>query len=212
MPLKPSSKAWMQRHINDTYVQLAAREGYRSRSAYKLLEINERDKLLLPGTFVIDLGAAPGGWSQVAGARVGAKGRVFAIDLLPMQELAHVSFFQGDFTDLEIQAQLREELPKGGVDLVICDMSPNMTGIPNADQARVFNLAEEALEFAKGVLKPSGAFLVKVFQGADFEVFRQSLFASFLKVAPRKPKASREESRELYMSARGLRPSAAPEL
>ena len=212
MPLKPSSKAWMQRHINDTYVQLAAREGYRSRSAYKLLEINERDKLLLPGTFVIDLGAAPGGWSQVAGARVGAKGRVFAIDLLPMQELAHVSFFQGDFTDLEIQAQLREELPKGGVDLVICDMSPNMTGIPNADQARVFNLAEEALEFAKGVLKPSGAFLVKVFQGADFEVFRQSLFASFLKVAPRKPKASREESRELYMLARGLRPSAAPEL
>ena len=212
MPLKPSSKAWMQRHINDTYVQLAAREGYRSRSAYKLLEINERDKLLLPGTFVIDLGAAPGGWSQVAGARVGAKGRVFAIDLLPMQELAHVSFFQGDFTDLEIQAQLREELPKGGVDLVICDMSPNMTGIPNADQARVFNLAEEALEFAKGVLKPSGAFLVKVFQGADFEVFRQSLFASFLKVGPRKPKASREESRELYMLARGLRPSAAPEL
>ena len=212
MPLKPSSKAWMHRHINDTYVQLAAREGYRSRSAYKLLEINERDKLLLPGTFVIDLGAAPGGWSQVAGARVGAKGRVFAIDLLPMQELAHVSFFQGDFTDLEIQAQLREELPKGGVDLVICDMSPNMTGIPNADQARVFNLAEEALEFAKGVLKPSGAFLVKVFQGADFEVFRQSLFASFLKVAPRKPKASREESRELYMLARGLRPSAAPEL
>ena len=212
MPLKPSSKAWMQRHINDTYVQLAAREGYRSRSAYKLLEINERDKLLLPGTFVIDLGAAPGGWSQVAGARVGAKGRVFAIDLLPMHELAHVSLFQGDFTDLDIQTQLRKELPAVGVDLVICDMSPNMSGIPSADQARVFNLAEEALEFAKVVLKPSGALLVKVFQGADFEAFRQALFASFLKVAPRKPKASREESRELYLLARGLRPAATAEL
>ena len=205
MPLKPSSKAWMQRHINDTYVQLAQREGYRSRSAYKLLEINERDKLLLPGTIVIDLGAAPGGWSQVAGSRVGPHGKVYAIDLLPMEGLAHVNFFQGDFTNLDLQARLREQLPKGGVDLVICDMSPNMSGIPSADQARVFNLAEEALEFAKAVLKPGGAFLVKVFQGGDFEAFRQALFASFLKVAPRKPKASREGSRELYMLARGLK-------
>ena len=212
MPLKPSSKVWMQRHINDTYVQLAKREGYRSRSAYKLLEINERDKLLLPGTVVVDLGAAPGGWSQVAGARVGARGNVFAIDLLPMQGLAHVSFFQDDFTDLKIQEKFRKKLPEGGVDLVICDLSPNMSGIPSADQARVFNLAEEALEFAKQVLKPSGAFLVKVFQGADFEAFRQMLFATFLKVAPRKPKASREESRELYLLARGLRPVAATEL
>ncbi len=198
----------MQRHINDTYVQLAQREGYRSRSAYKLLEINERDKLLLPGTIVVDLGAAPGGWSQVAGARVGPHGKVFAIDLLPMEGLAHVNFLQGDFTELELQARLREQLPKGGVDLVICDMSPNMSGIPSADQARVFNLAEEALEFAKQVLKPGGAFLVKVFQGADFEAFRQALFVSFLKVAPRKPKASREESRELYMLARGLKQDA----
>ncbi len=205
MPLKPSSKAWVQRHINDTYVQLAKREGYRSRSAYKLLEINQRDKLLLPGTLVVDLGAAPGGWSQVAGARVGARGRVFAIDLLPMEALAHVSFFQGDFTDLEIQAQFCQEFPAGGVDLVICDMSPNMSGIPSADQARVFNLAEDALEFAKHVLKPSGALLVKVFQGADFEAFRQALFATFVKVAPRKPKASREESRELYLLGRGLK-------
>ena len=209
MPLKPSSKAWIQRHINDTYVQLAQREGYRSRSAYKLLEINERDKLLLPGTFVVDLGAAPGGWSQVAGARVGAKGRVFAIDLLPMEGLAHVSFFQGDFSDLQFQTTLRKELPAGGVDLVICDLSPNMSGIPSADQARVFNLAEEALEFAKETLKPGGAFLVKVFQGADFEAFRQMMFAAFLKVAPRKPKASREESRELYLLGRGLKSRAA---
>ena len=205
MPLKPSSKAWIQRHINDTYVQLAKREGYRSRSAYKLLEINQRDKLLLPGTLVVDLGAAPGGWSQVAGARVGTRGRVFAIDLLPMEALAHVSFFQGDFTDLDIQAQFCQEFPAGGVDLVICDMSPNMSGIPSADQARVFNLAEDALEFAKHVLKPSGALLVKVFQGADFEAFRQALFATFVKVAPRKPKASREESRELYLLGRGLK-------
>ena len=209
MPLKPSSKAWIQRHINDTYVQLAQREGYRSRSAYKLLEINERDKLLLPGTFVVDLGAAPGGWSQVAGARVGAKGRVFAIDLLPMEGLAHVSFFQGDFSDLQFQTTLRKELPADGVDLVICDLSPNMSGIPSADQARVFNLAEEALEFAKETLKPRGAFLVKVFQGADFEAFRQMMFAAFLKVAPRKPKASREESRELYLLGRGLKSRAA---
>jgi 23S rRNA (uridine2552-2'-O)-methyltransferase len=208
MPLKPSSKAWMQRHINDTYVQLAAREGYRSRSAYKLLEINERDKLLVPGKIVVDLGAAPGGWSQVAGARIGARGKVFAIDLLPMEPLAHVNFLQGDFTELDTQARLRLELPPAGVDLVICDMAPNMSGIPSADQARIFNLAEEALDFAKRVLKPDGAFLVKVFQGADFEVFRQALFATFLKVAPRKPKASREESRELYMLGRGLKPAS----
>lgn len=195
----------MQRHINDKYVQRAQREGYRSRSAYKLLEINERDKLLLPGKFVLDLGAAPGGWSQVAGARIGPRGRVIAVDLLPMEPLSHVRFFQGDFTDPDTQARLRLELPQGGVDLVICDMAPNMTGIPNADQARIFNLAEEALEFAKQVLKPDGAFLVKVFQGADFEAFRQALFATFLKVAPRKPKASREESRELYLLGRGLK-------
>jgi 23S rRNA (uridine2552-2'-O)-methyltransferase len=202
----------MQRHINDTYVQLAQREGYRSRSAYKLLEINERDKLLVPGKIVVDLGAAPGGWSQVAGARVGARGKVFAIDLLPMEPLAHVNFLQGDFTELDTQARLRLELPPAGVDLVICDMSPNMSGIPSADQARIFNLAEEALEFAKGVLKPEGAFLVKVFQGADFEAFRQALFATFHKVAPRKPKASREESRELYLLGRGLKHKTAAEL
>lgn len=206
MPLKSSSKAWMQRHINDAYVQRAQRDGYRSRSAYKLLEINERDKLLAPGKVVVDLGAAPGGWSQVAGARVGPRGKVIAIDLLPMEPLAHVNFFQGDFTDLDTQARLRKDLPQAGVDLVICDMAPNMSGIPSADQARIFNLAEEALEFAKQVLKPDGAFLVKVFQGADFEAFRQALFATFVKVAPRKPKASREESRELYLLGRGLRP------
>ena len=205
MPLKPSSKAWIQRHINDAYVQRAQREGYRSRSAYKLLEINERDKLLLPGKVVLDLGAAPGGWSQVAGARIGPRGKVIAVDLVPMEPLAHVSFFQGDFTDMDTQARLRGELPPSGVDLVICDMAPNMSGIPSADQARIFNLAEAALEFAKHVLKPDGAFLVKVFQGADFEAFRQALFATFLKVAPRKPKASREESRELYLLGRGLK-------
>jgi 23S rRNA (uridine2552-2'-O)-methyltransferase len=212
MPLKPSSKAWMQRHINDAYVQRAQREGYRSRSAYKLLEINERDKLLLPGKIVVDLGAVPGGWSQVAGARVGPRGKVFAIDLLPMESLAHVSFLQGDFTDVDIQAHLKQELPPAGVDLVICDMAPNMSGIPSADQARIFNLAEEALEFAEQVLKPDGAFLVKVFQGADFEAFRQAMFTTFLKVAPRKPKASREESRELYLLGRGLKQNTTAEL
>jgi 23S rRNA (uridine2552-2'-O)-methyltransferase len=205
MPLKPSSKAWMQRHINDAYVQRAQRDGYRSRSAYKLLEINERDKFLLPGKTVLDLGAAPGGWSQVAGTRVGPRGKVIAVDLLPMQPLAHVTCFQGDFTDLETQVRLRKELPADGVDLVICDMAPNMSGIPSADQARMFNLAEAALDFAKEVLKPDGAFLVKVFQGADYEAFRQALFATFLKVAPRKPKASREESRELYLLGRGVK-------
>lgn len=199
----------MQRHINDAYVQRAQRDGYRSRSAYKLLEINERDKLLAPGKVVVDLGAAPGGWSQVAGARVGPGGKVFAIDLVPMEPLAHVNFFQGDFNDLDTQARLRRELPHGGIDLVICDMAPNMSGIPSADQARVFNLAEAALEFAQQVLKPDGALLVKVFQGADFEAFRQALFITFLKVAPRKPKASREESRELYLLAKGLRPNPA---
>ncbi|MDQ3260959.1 MAG: RlmE family RNA methyltransferase [Burkholderiales bacterium] len=207
MPLKPSSKAWMQRHINDAYVQRAQREGYRSRSAYKLLEINERDKLLLPGKAVLDLGAAPGGWSQVASALIRPRGKVIAVDLVPMEPLPHVSFFQGDFTDMSTQGRLRGQLPATGIDLVICDMAPNMSGIASADQARIFNLAEEALEFTKQVLKPDGAFLVKVFQGADFEAFRQALFGTFLKVAARKPKASREESRELFLLGRGLRPN-----
>ena len=199
----------MQRHINDAYVQRAQREGYRSRSAYKLIEIDDRDKLLLPGKVVLDLGAAPGGWSQVAGTRVGPRGKVIAVDLLPMEPLSHVRCFQGDFTDQQAQDRLRLDLPSSGVDLVICDMAPNMSGIPSADQARIFNLAEEALEFTKQVLKPDGAFLVKVFQGADFEAFRQALFGTFLKVAPRKPKASREESRELYLLGRGLKPTPA---
>ena len=208
MALKPSSKVWMLRHINDTYVQQAQRDGYRSRSAYKLIEINERDKLLSPGMTVIDLGAAPGGWAQVAGARVGPRGKVYAIDLLPMVGLPNVEFLQGDFNDLKLQNQLRQRLPTNGVDLVICDVAPNMTGIPSADQARGYNIAEEALEFTRTVVKPDGAFLVKVFQGADFEEYRQALAAVFLKCAVRKPKASREESRELYLLARGLRARA----
>ena len=208
MALKPSSKVWMLRHINDTYVQQAQRDGYRSRSAYKLIEINERDKLLSPGMTVIDLGAAPGGWAQVAGARVGPRGKVYAIDLLPMVGLPNVEFLQGDFNDLKLQNQLRQRLPTNGVDLVICDVAPNMTGIPSADQARGYNIAEEALEFTRTVIKPDGAFLVKVFQGADFEEYRKALAAVFLKCAVRKPKASREESRELYLLARGLRARA----
>ena len=205
MALKPSSKVWMLRHIHDPYVQQAKRDGYRSRSAYKLLEINEKDKLISPGMTVIDLGCTPGGWSQVAGAKVGPRGKVYAIDLLPMVGLPNVMFLQGDFNDAALQTQLRAQLPEKGVDLVICDVAPNMTGILSADQARGYNLAEEALEFAATLVKPQGAFLVKVFQGADFEPYRKMLAEVFLKCAVRKPKASREESRELYLLARGLR-------
>ncbi|MCR4303858.1 MAG: RlmE family RNA methyltransferase [Gallionella sp.] len=203
--MKPSktSKQWMREHVNDPFVQLAQKEGYRSRAAYKLLEIDAKDHLLKPGTVVVDLGATPGGWSQVAAGRVGRSGKVIALDLLPLDPLAGVGFIQGDFRD-EAVLRLLENLLKGKrADLVISDMSPNISGVSSADQARALHLAELAMEFALEHLKPDGSFLVKVFQGAGFEDFHKLMRSRFARVATRKPKASRDRSSELYLLATG---------
>jgi 23S rRNA (uridine2552-2'-O)-methyltransferase len=205
-----SSRQWLRRHVNDPYVQRSKREGYRSRSAYKLTEIDERDKLLLPGQVVVDLGAAPGGWSQVAAKRVGARGRVVAIDLLEMQPVAGVTFVQGDFGNRRGLEAVQAALGAGKADLVLSDMAPNMSGIAVSDQARSMELAEIARDFALLHLKPDGAFLVKIFQGAGYDEYLKSLRQAFRKVVVRKPAASRDESAEQYLLARGLRAAAAP--
>lgn len=199
--MKPSktSKQWMKEHVNDPFVQLAQKEGYRSRAAYKLLEIDERDHLLKPGMVVVDLGATPGGWSQVAASKVGANGKVIALDLLPLQPLARVQFIQGDFREDSVLAQLEQLLAGQKIGLVISDMAPNISGIDSADQARAIHLAELALEFAVLHLKPGGSFLVKVFQGAGFEAYMKSMRDHFGRVVSRKPKASRDRSSEVYL-------------
>jgi 23S rRNA (uridine2552-2'-O)-methyltransferase len=199
--MKPSktSKQWMREHINDPFVQMAQKDGYRSRAAYKLLEIDERDHLIKSGMVVVDLGATPGGWSQVAANKIGDKGKVIALDLLPLAPLARVEFIQGDFREDSILAQLEEMLEGKQIGLVISDMAPNISGIDSADQARSIHLAELALEFAVQHLKPGGAFLVKVFQGIGFEEYVKLMRTHFKKVVSRKPKASRDRSSEVYM-------------
>ncbi len=201
--MKPSktSKQWMHEHVNDPFVQLAKKEGYRSRAAYKLLEIDAKDRLIKPGTVVVDLGATPGGWSQVAAAKVGRGGKVIALDLLPLDPLAGVDFIQGDFRDAAVLKRLEDLLHGKPVGLVISDMAPNMSGVASADQARAVHLAELALEFALEHLKPEGSFLVKVFQGAGFEDFLKLLRSRFSRVSTRKPKASRDRSSEVYLLA-----------
>ena len=205
-----SSKQWLRRHVSDPYVQRSKREGYRSRSAYKLAEIHERDKLLRPGMVVVDLGSAPGGWSQVAAGQVGSSGAVVAIDLLPMAPVPGVAFVQADFTSRAGLEAVAKALAGRKADVVLSDMAPNMSGIPMSDQARSMALAESALEFARLHLKPEGALLVKVFQGAGIDEFLQALRAAFAKVLVRKPESSRGESAEQYLLARGLKPGAAP--
>ena len=199
--MKPSktSKQWMREHLNDPYVQQAQKDGYRSRAAYKLLEIDERDHLLKPGMVVVDLGATPGGWSQVAGNVVGDNGKVIALDLLPLQPLPRVEFIQGDFREDSVLQQLEEKLNGKQIELVISDMAPNISGVDISDQARSIYLAELALEFAVQNLKPGGAFLVKVFQGVGFEEYVKLMRKHFAKVVSRKPKASRDRSSEVYM-------------
>jgi len=201
-----SSKAWMNQHVNDPFVQLAKQQGYRARSAFKLLEIDAKDKLLKPGMRVVDLGATPGGWSQVAAQKIGASGHVFALDLLEMVGLPNVTFIQGDFTEAAVLAELESQLDGHSVDLVISDMAPNISGIPLADQARSFYLAELALDFAVKHLKPGGSFLVKVFQGGDFEQYVKSLRGHFKQVQIRKPEASRTHSKEVYLLGKVLQP------
>jgi 23S rRNA (uridine2552-2'-O)-methyltransferase len=217
-----SSGRWLQRHVTDPYVKRARKEGYRSRAAFKLAEIDERERLFRPGMTVVDLGAAPGGWSQYARGRVGADGRVIALDVLPMEEIPGVEFIHGDFTEEPVLHLLEERLRCAGtrecrgrqdagsgagrvVDLVISDMAPNISGITVSDQARSVYLAELALDFADKHLKPGGGFLVKTFQGEGFPAFLRAMQGRFGKVVTRKPKASRAESREIYLYGRGFK-------
>jgi 23S rRNA (uridine2552-2'-O)-methyltransferase len=198
-------KSWMQEHVTDAYVKRARVEGMRSRAAYKLDEITARDRLLKPGMVVVDLGAAPGGWSQVAAGRVGPRGRVIALDLLEMPSLPGVTFLRGDFRDDATLAELERMLGGQRADLVLSDMAPNLSGIASSDQARVLELAELALDFALKHMKPKGNFLVKTFQGTGFEDYLKILRSRFSAVAVRKPEASRDRSREVYLLGKGLK-------
>ncbi|WP_153117235.1 RlmE family RNA methyltransferase [Rhodocyclus tenuis] len=200
-----TSKAWMREHVNDSFVQRAKADGYRSRAAYKLMEIDDRDRLIRAGESVVDLGATPGGWSQVAAKRLKGHGRVFALDLLEMTPLSGVTFFQGDFREAEVLQQLEDALAGEKVALVLSDMAPNISGIAISDQARAMHLAELALEFAQSWLKPDGAFLVKVFQGHGYEDYVRAMRKVFATVATRKPEASRDRSSETYLLGRGLK-------
>ena len=200
-----SSARWLREHFTDEYVRRAQAEGYRSRAVYKLLEIHEKDRLLKPGGTVVDLGAAPGGWSQLATRLVGRDGRVIALDLLPMEPLAGVEFIQGDFRETAVLDQLLAALVGRPVDLVLSDLAPNTSGIKAVDQPRGLYLAELALDFAGRCLRPGGDFLVKAFQGEGFDAFLQDLRAAFATVAPRKPRASRARSAEQYLLARNYR-------
>lgn len=198
----------MHEHVTDPFVRKAKKEGFRSRAAYKLDEILGKDNLLRTGMTVVDLGAAPGGWSQVMGPRVGSKGLVIAVDLLQMPPIPHVKIIQGDFAQDNTLRQLEHELAGRRVDLVVSDMSPNISGIAMVDQARSIHLAELALEFSLRWLKPRGDLLVKVFQGGGQDEFRRLLAASFTTVAVRKPKASRDRSNEFFLLARGSKAAA----
>ncbi len=197
-----SSARWLQRHFDDAYVRKAQQAGYRSRAVFKLLEINERDRILRPGMTVIDLGAAPGGWSQVATKIVGERGRVIALDILPMNPLPGVSILQGDFREEAVIAELLKVVGGQRVDLVISDMAPNISGMKAVDQPRAMYLAELALDLARKVLSPGGTLLVKTFEGEGIEEFRRELRRSFKTVVTRKPKASRPTSRESYVLAK----------
>lgn len=205
MSRSKTSKAWMREHISDPYVQRAQAEGYRSRAAYKLLELDKKDRLLVSGQLLVDLGAAPGSWSQVAVAKLGSKGRVVAVDLLPMAPLPGVQFVQGDFREQEVLDALILALSGRKADLVISDLAPNISGIGVSDQARSMYLCELALEFARQCLKPGGSLLVKVFQGAGFTEFLAGMRKSFVKVGSRKPEASRGRSSEMYLLGRGFK-------
>ena len=203
MKLKPSSKAWMHEHVNDEFVKRAQKEGYRARAAYKLIEIDDKDKLIKPGMTIVDLGATPGSWSQVATQRLKGQGRFIALDLLEMEPIKGVEFIQGDFREEAILRQLENSLQGKQVDLVIADMAPNMSGITIVDQAGAAYLTELALEFSRDWLKPSGNFLVKVFVGAGFDEILASMRGLFDKVVTRKPKASRGRSNEVYLLGLG---------
>jgi len=203
-----TSKRWLKEHFDDPYVKLAQKEGYRSRASYKLLELQETDRLFKPGMSVIDLGAAPGGWSQVVAKLIGSKGRIIASDILPMDSIADVSFVEGDFTEDSVFEEIMSQVGNQPVDLVISDMAPNMSGTNAVDQPRSMYLVELALDLAQKTLRPGGAFVSKVFQGEGFDQMMRDVREHYEKVKTRKPKASRPRSREVYLVATGFRGSA----
>jgi 23S rRNA (uridine2552-2'-O)-methyltransferase len=204
-----SNPEWIRRHVTDPYVKRSVQEGFRSRAAYKLAEIDDKDRLLRPGLRVVDLGAAPGSWCQVVRQRLTTRsgelsGRIVALDILPMEPIPNVDFIQGDFREEGVERRLADLL-NGPVDLVLSDMAPNLSGIVAVDAARSLHLAELALDFARRHVKPEGAFLVKAFQGSGYSQFVEQLKRAFRTVSVRKPAASREASAEVYLLARGLR-------
>lgn len=205
MARSKSSKRWLDEHVNDPYVKQAQIDGYRSRASYKLIEIIEKDRLIRPGMIVLDLGSAPGGWSQVVAPMVEPKGRVIASDILAMDSLADVEFIQGDFTEQAVFDQILDALNGSGVDLVMSDMAPNISGVDAADQAASIYLVELALDMARQVLKPGGNFVTKVFQGEGHDAYVKDVRNSFSKVVIRKPGASRPRSREVYIVAKDFK-------
>ncbi len=205
MARSKSSSKWLQEHFADNFVQQAQKLGYRSRASFKLLEIQKKDKIIRPGMLVIDLGSAPGGWSQVARQYIGQHGRVIAVDILEMDHLAQVEFIRGDFTEQQTLERILEALGNQQADLVISDMAPNISGIRTVDNARALYLVELAVDLAHQVLRPGGDLLMKVFQGQGFDAFHKDLKRAYQKVLTRKPDASRARSAEIYLLARGLK-------
>ena len=198
-------KAWIDEHVNDHWVKEATRLGYRSRAAFKLIEIAEKDRLFRPGMSVVDLGAAPGSWTQVLREKLGRRARIVALDILAMDPLPGVLILQGDFREAPVLAELEAALEGRKVDLVVSDLAPNLSGVASADQARSVHLGELALEFAANWVQPGGDLVVKAFQGGGFAEFQQAMQQDFDKVYVRKPKASRDRSREVYLVAKGLK-------
>ena len=205
MARSKTSLGWLKRHVNDPYVKQAQKDGYRSRASYKLLEIQEKYKLIRPGMNVVDLGAAPGGWSQVTSRLIGGQGRLIASDILEMDSIPDVTFIQGDFTEDAVLAQILEAVGNSQVDLVISDMAPNMSGTPEVDMPKAMFLCELALDLAERILKPGGNFVIKVFQGEGFDAYVKDARQKFDKVQMIKPDSSRGSSREQYMLAWGYR-------
>jgi len=202
MARSKTSNTWLTEHFNDEFVKRAQKEGYRSRAVYKLIEMDDKDRLLKKGMAVVDLGAAPGGWSELLSKRVGDSGRIFALDILPMDAVPDVAFIEGDFTEQAVYDELMEALEGKWVDLVISDMAPNISGTKAIDQPKMMYLAELALEFAVSVLKPGGTFVTKVFTGEGIDEYKKELRQHFAKIIVRKPKASRARSSEIYLMAK----------
>ncbi len=200
-----SSQRWLSEHFSDEYVKLAQQRGYRSRAVFKLEEIDSRDRLIRPGLSVVDLGAAPGGWSQYVAEKIGKRGKIIALDILPVEAIPGVDIIEGDFLDEQVFDQLLKTLEGNAVDLVLSDMAPNMSGTRVVDQPRAMYLAELALDMARQVLKPGGSFVTKLFMGAGFDEYQRDVRKSFASVANRKPKASRDRSREVYLVGKGFK-------